>query len=232
MDTFKDEGICRFCLRAFSGRSIARHLVACKAKKQKDENDAAGGKQIAPIYHIKIQSYKPYWLNIEMKATATLADLDQFLRDIWLECCSHLSQFKIRDTFYLVPVAMDGWWDPEAKSMEDAQLQQVLSIRDKFEYEYDFGSTTYLEGQLYSIRDGVLKEKIRILARNTPPEFQCETCGAQATVICMECYEVYCRACLGEHECGEEMALPLVNSPRAGVCGYAGEDDFDDFGLE
>ncbi len=45
MDLFKDEGICRFCLRAFSGRSIARHLVACKAKKQKDENDAADGRQ-------------------------------------------------------------------------------------------------------------------------------------------------------------------------------------------
>jgi hypothetical protein len=40
--------------------------------------------------------------------------------------------------------------------------------------------------------------------------------------------EGVCRFCL----CGEEMALPVVNSPRMGVCGYAGEFDFDDFSLE
>lgn len=231
MNEIKDEGVCRFCLRAFSGRSIGRHLVACKAKKQKDGQDATGGKEITSIYHVKIQGYQPYWLHIEMKATAALADLDQFLRDIWLECCYHLSQFKINDTSYLVPIAMGGWWDPEAKSM-DVQLQKVLRVKDKFEYEYDFGTTTYLEGQLYSARDGVLNDKVRILARNNPPEFQCLNCKAKATTICMECYEVYCQDCLVEHECGEEMALPVVNSPRMGVCGYAGEDDFDNFSLE
>lgn len=231
MNEIRDEGVCRFCLRTFSGRSMGRHLVACKAKKQKDGQDATDGKEITPVYHIKIQSYQPYWLHIEMEATAALADLDQFLRDIWLECCYHLSQFKINDTSYLVPVAMDGWWDPEAKSM-DVRLQKVLRVKDKFEYEYDFGSTTYLEGQLYSTRDGVLKDKVRILARNNPPEFQCLNCKAQATTICLECYEVYCQDCLVQHECGEEMALPVVNSPRMGVCGYAGEDDFDNFSLE
>ena len=33
-----------------------------------------------------------------------------------------------------------------------------------------------------------------------------------------------CDACAKSHECGEEMLLPLVNSPRAGVCGYTGQD--------
>jgi hypothetical protein len=42
----------------------------------------------------------------------------------------------------------------------------------------------------------------------------------------------FCQDCLVEHECGEEMALPVVNSPRMGVCGYAGESDFDNFSLE
>jgi hypothetical protein len=231
MNEIKDEGICRFCLRAFSGRSMGRHLVACKAKKQKDEQDVTEGKKIIPIYHIKIQSYKPYWLHIEMKATATLADLDQFLRDIWLECCYHLSQFKINGTSYLVPMTMGDWWDSEARSM-DVQLQKVLRVKDKFEYLYDFGSTTYLEGQLYATREGELKDKARILARNNPPAFQCVNCKARATTICTQCYEVYCQDCLVEHECGEEMALPVVNSPRMGVCGYAGEFDFDDFSLE
>jgi hypothetical protein len=45
----------------------------------------------------------------------------------------------------------------------------------------------------------------------------------------MECEEFYCEKCLAENECEEEMALPVVNSPRMGVCGYAGTDDFDRF---
>ena len=31
-----------------------------------------------------------------------------------------------------------------------------------------------------------------------------------------------CQSCADEHECGEDMLLPVVNSPRTGVCGYAG----------
>jgi len=226
----KDEGVCRFCLKTFSGRGIGRHLVACQARKQQDREDTARRQRLTTIYHVKISSYKPFWLHIEMQATARLSDLDRFLRDIWLECCGHLSEFRINDTAYLVPMAMDGWWDPGAKSM-DVPLQSVLSAKDRFEYEYDFGSTTYLEGQIFAVREGVLKDKIRILARNSKPELECTNCDAEATDICVECWESYCKTCLVEHSCGEEMALPVVNSPRMGVCGFTGAYDSDDFGV-
>jgi hypothetical protein len=224
----KDEGVCRFCLKTFSGRGMGRHLIACQAKKQQDRQDAANGQSPVTIYQIRIRSYKPFWLHLEMQATATLDDLDSFLRDIWLECCGHLSQFRIDDRSYLVPMAMEHWWDPEAKSM-DVQLQKVLRAKDSFEYEYDFGSTTYLEGQVYAVREGVLKDKVRILARNNMPELQCTDCGAEATDICVECWDLFCTKCLVDHEGGEEMTLPVVNSPRMGVCGFSGKYDLDDF---
>lgn len=41
-----------------------------------------------------------YWLYLEMPARATLTDLDGFLRDIWLECCGHLSAFDIGTVRY------------------------------------------------------------------------------------------------------------------------------------
>jgi hypothetical protein len=44
-----------------------------------------------------------------------------------------------------------------------------------------------------------------------PPLISCEVCGKPATEVCA-----------GEHECGEEMLLPVVNSPRVGMCGYTG----------
>ena len=224
----KDEGVCRFCLKTFAGRSMGRHLAACKVKKQKDAEETANTQRTTPIYHVKITSHHPYWLHIEMPATAQLIELDNFLRRIWLECCGHLSEFKINDVAYLVPEAMDGWWDPDANTM-DVELQAVLGVKDKFEYQYDFGSTTYLEGQIYAARQGTLEDGIRILARNSPPEYLCSHCEAEATDVCMECWGLYCKTCLADHACGSEMALPVVNSPRTGVCGFTGKLDFDTF---
>ena len=226
----KDEGICRFCLKTFSGRSIGRHLASCKVRKQQDNEDSASGKKTSTVYHTKIYSYKPYWLHIEAKSTATLSDLDRFLRGIWLECCGHLSEFTINGIRYSTSNGGDNWWGMESKSM-NVKFKKVLSVKDKFQYEYDFGSTTYLEGQVYAEREGILEGKIRILARNNPPKFQCTDCEAEATQICTECDEFYCDRCLAKHECEDEMALPVVNSPRMGVCGYGGEHDFDDFSI-
>jgi len=229
----KDEGVCRFCLKTFAGSSIGRHLTDCKAKKEKDQNESSGKKKTM-IYHLKIWGYKPYWLHVEMKATAKLSALDGFLRDIWLECCGHLSEFRINGIEYSAAEDIGGGWGMETESM-DVQLKKVLHIKDKFGYEYDFGSTTELAGQVYAQREGFLKDKVRILARNNPPQFQCVDCSNEATQLCMDCEEFYCDTCLEdleEHECGEEMALPVVNSPRMGVCGYGGESDFDDFSPE
>ena len=92
------------------------------------------------IYHIKISAYKAYWLHIEMNAMATLAELDQFLRDIWLECCGHLSEFTINGIRYETSPS-DDWLEMDSKSM-NVQLRKVLKVKDKFSYEYDFGSTT------------------------------------------------------------------------------------------
>ena len=37
-----------------------------------------------------------------MKATSTLEELDDFLREFWLEFCGHLSDFDIDGTTYTV----------------------------------------------------------------------------------------------------------------------------------
>lgn len=224
---FQNKGICRFCLKTFSGPSMGRHLLACKTKQQKDLDKINNLKE---IYHIKISAYEPFWLHIEMDSNATLFDLDDFLRDIWLECCGHLSEFKINGARYIGYEEEDGIWQTESKSM-DIKLNQVLNVKDKFEYSYDFGSTTYVQGHILHAREGILDGKIRILARNNPPLFQCENCQNIATEICVQCEEAYCDKCISVHDCEEDFFLPVVNSPRMGVCGYVGEYDFDKFDL-
>jgi hypothetical protein len=232
----KSEGICRFCLKTFSGSAMSRHLVACKARKENDARDAEKAKTKYPIYHIKLSSYGNYWFHIEMKAASTLRELDDFLRRIWLECCGHLSMFNINGVEYEDTEEqndLDDFWRRDVASI-DTSLVKALNVGDKFNYEYDFGTTTYVEGKVIAARQGVLNEKVRILARNNLYIFKCEECGEQATDYCTECEAFFCEQCLTDseiHECGEDMALPIVNSPRMGECGYTGDFDFDDFEL-
>lgn len=108
-------------------------------------------------------------------------------------------------------------------------IRQCLSEGLEFVHEYDFGSTTVLKLKVLAIHTGAKrKEKVILMARNLPPVFACVEYGKQATQLCGCCiYEeeaFYCDECGAEHECGEDMMLPVVNSPRMGVCGYCGED--------
>jgi hypothetical protein len=232
----KSEGVCRFCLQSFSGAGMSKHLATCKTKKEKDAPEASAAKGKSAVYHLKITGYSyfhdgPYWLHIEMNDTAKLYDLEQFLRGIWLECCGHLSEFTIDGVRYSDSPADDffEFEDFESESM-DAPLKKLFGPDVEFEYVYDFGSSTELSGQVMAIRPGKMKgELVRILARNNPYQFECSSCGKNASDYCLECDAFYCGKCLQKHNCGEEMALPVVNSPRMGVCGYVGELDEDEF---
>jgi hypothetical protein len=227
----KSEGICRFCLKEFSGAGMGRHLSACKTRKDKNELELEEGRKKYKIYHIKIFEYKWYWLHIEIPGNATLYDLDGFLRGIWLECCGHLSAFTIHSVNYDEQRLSDGYsFGNNSSQSMNKRLYSVLNVKDKFSHEYDFGSTTYLDGQVLALREGYLgKNKIRILARNNPYVYACKDCGKNATGMCSDCEEFVCDQCLDSHECGDEMILEVVNSPRMGVCGYGGPDRIDDW---
>ena len=41
-----------------------------------------------------------YWLHLEIRGNDTLKDLDYYLREIWLECCGHLSSFDFGEVLY------------------------------------------------------------------------------------------------------------------------------------
>jgi hypothetical protein len=69
---------------------------------------------------------------------------------------------------------------------------------------------------------------VQILARNEAPDIPCDECAkSSAVLICTGCQWEgagwLCQNCAEDHECDEEMFLPVVNSPRTGECGYTGE---------
>jgi hypothetical protein len=146
--------------------------------------------------------------------------LDKFLRGVWLECCGHLSAFEIDGVEYHSM--------PEGEKGMHFKLSRVLNPGMEFYHTYDFGTSTELRLRVISERMGERgKEKVRVLARNDAPDIRCG-CGKKAKWVCPVCfYEEdawFCDDCAKEHECGEEMLLPVVNSPRCGVCGYEGEE--------
>jgi len=116
--------------------------------------------------------------------------------------------------------------EPDDKSM-NAKIAKVLKPGMKFIYEYDFGTTTILALKVLSERVGIpVLEPIDIMAENIPPKIPCSVCGKTAKQVCAQCINDgegwLCNKCAKTHKCGEEMLLPVVNSPRVGMCAYTG----------
>ncbi|HCT64552.1 MAG TPA: hypothetical protein DIC60_04700 [Lachnospiraceae bacterium] len=217
-----NDGKCMFCGETFGKAAIKKHLDKCNARtKEYITEDVAKAEKYFCIF---AQGYEnpEYWIYIDIPVNTTLKVLDEFLRDIWLECCGHLSAFDINgQTFSCSPDKDYG-----DKSMS-IKLENVLAVGMKFDHEYDFGSTTSLKLKVISEFDGKKRKKeAKLLARNNPPIIKCSYCDQPATNVCCGC--VYdedgwvCDDCIDKHECGEDMMLPVVNSPRVGVCAYEG----------
>ena len=220
------KGQCSLCGETFGKSAMTRHLKSCKQKHADSPTSSPGsGPRKTEVFHLVVGGrYSPdYWMHLEAPANAKLEVLDSFLRNIWLECCGHMSMFSIQDRRYSVaPMADFG-----DKSM-NVRLDAVLSPGMKFYHEYDFGSTTHLTLKVVSQEERqIAGNDIAVLARNEPPSYPCMSCGKTAAHVCTQC--IYstegclCDECAAEHKCGEEMLLPLVNSPRVGVCGYTGD---------
>jgi hypothetical protein len=289
-------GECSFCKSQIEKRKMTQHLKSCKqrleaiaAEKQDDTKAGKAGKKkkAEPVtfFHILVEGrYNPqYWMHIEMPASDELADLDAFLRGIWVECCDHLSSFTIGGVEYRdergdfmdfgffpgdgnaveveeeqeeaeedgeidmeevlkqLPEEYSGSLSPDLRTelmkfrdpyeavkflrvalkavpedpiprtreeLEEARknpdvyqekflknfflknalrllitmledrsmyqpLERLLEVGQKFAYEYDFGSTTYLNLKVMGKREGMIqgkKDRVRVLARNLRPK--------------------------------------------------------------
>jgi hypothetical protein len=213
-------GKCTFCGKEMTRGGLARHLPACK---ERTEAIRVADQKPGPaenILHLQVQDAwgGDYWLHLEMEGSATLADLDHYLRAIWLECCGHLSQFSI-----------GGWRGEEIP--KGTRAERVFQPGTELTHIYDFGTSSETRIKLVGRRSGkpLTSHPIALLARNDPPEIPCRECDRPASWLCLECiYErdepgTLCDEHAAEHPCDEyDGLMPLVNSPRVGMCGYTG----------
>ena len=178
-------------------------------------------------YHIRVEA-DPYFLNLLLNQSTTLAELDDFLRAIWLECCGHMSAFRIKGKEYLT-----NWDDMNAEIGEPQKqtVEEVFSKTKELEYEYDFGSTTYLLIKNLAHYDINMKENLLLLSRNEPLPVLCHLCEKKPAqsictieydgprIFCKDCSKVHAKTCA---DFEDYAAMEIVNSPRTGVCGYDG----------
>ncbi|MCD6390096.1 MAG: hypothetical protein J7L69_11850 [Desulfobulbaceae bacterium] len=209
---------CLLCGSEYSARGIGKHLGSCLLKSLSNGNNDA----TESYFHVVVQAKydKGYFLHLLISSDTTLENLDKFLRNIWLECCFHESKFSRN-----LP---KGEWEPQlAKSNS---IKEVASIGGPLRYLYDFGSTTELVIRFVKNYEKGLQGtgKIQLLARNAHPVIPCEECGKYPAVqVCSICHRWdgggwVCDKCLPKHDCEDEAFLPVVNSPRTGICSYTG----------
>lgn len=226
MKRMASNGLCSFCGKTFSKTAMKKHLDSCKQRRASPETSS---KPKAHYLHLVAEGrYCPeYWMHLEVRADAPLSKLDDFLRGIWLECCGHLSAFTIEGERYVSEVIKHPLFDFDPEKGMGIKIGTVVKPEMKFTHEYDFGTTTELKLKVVSERMGQRRsEQVRLMARNTPPPITCNVCKKPATQVCTQCIWEgegwLCDACARKHKCDEEMLLPVVNSPRVGMCGYTG----------
>lgn len=213
-------GTCLLCDAEKGKRAMARHVQSCAAS-------SPGKGTPVSVFLLRAEA-APFWLYAAARRDAELRDLDAFLRDTWLECCGHMSSFRIAGGRYTEPPQeeADVLFGPPDRAM-DITLSHVLRPNLSFEHDYDFGSTTTLQLAVVGEREMSMgkREPVRLLARNEDPVWDCAICRKPAAWICVECENdsppFLCQTHARKHE-HDEMLLPVVNSPRMGVCGYEG----------
>jgi hypothetical protein len=204
----KSEGKCLFCNQLFPQKEIGKHLASHLVKMEKDDTS----KSPETFCHIEVESGVMF-LHLLVKGKASMKKIDTFLKDIWLECCGHLSSFSHNNS----------------KIAFTQKVMDVFETWAKIDHDYDYGDTTSVS--LKGIKNYALKlnEDIVLLSRNQPLKLICAKCEKHpAENICTVCdWDFYCESCSSKHEkeCddfADYAKMPVVNSPRMGVCGYMG----------
>jgi hypothetical protein len=205
------EGICIYCNQTILKANMAKHLENHLATEQKN----CTVKTTETYCHIEVQAGK-YFLHLLVHGQIDMEMVDYFFKQIWLECCGHLSAFMYKNNEI---------------EMEE-KVQDILQPATKLIYEYDFGSTTTLNIISHNHYQLPLQKQLQLLSRNEPLQIMCDECNSNAAqTICTTCTwdggGYFCKTCATKHkktceDFADYAKLPLVNSPRAGVCDYTG----------
>jgi endogenous inhibitor of DNA gyrase (YacG/DUF329 family) len=215
------KGQCVYCGKELAKGGMIKHLSFCPQRLAVIAASEQQPLATENLYHLCVQDawQGDFWLNLEIRGSATLQHLDKYLRAIWLECCGHMSSFFIGG----------GWKGREIAKKH--RIEQIFEPGVELTHIYDFGTSSETLIKVAGVREGkpTTARPIALMARNLMPEAECIECGQPAAWLCTECliegdvWGTLCDKHAQRHphdNYGEP--IPLVNSPRLGMCGYTG----------
>ena len=214
------KGNCYICGVNLDSTEMKEHIIEFH---KGDEND-----QECLLLKVEGAYDNGYWLYIDVHMEKTLKSLDTFLRNVWLECCGHLSEFYECDHF--PKYSTQGRFP-----IKNSRKMKTFAAGDRFFHIYDYGSTTEIAitviGKTWRKPQ---RSIVRVIARNTPFVYKCDDCGKKAFYLCevfIEPFEsqFYCFECSEKHEDDEHYLHRVTNSPRMGICAYDGYYDTFEF---
>ncbi len=216
----QSRGTCTYCGYVATKGGITKHLAICPQRQEVMGKAEKGKSTSETLYHLRVQDAysSDFWLDLEMRGSKSLEDLDNYLRAIWLECCGHMSQFSFESGF-------GSEIDLQRK------ISNVFESGNELTHIYDFGTSSETKVKLVGQREGkpTTSHPIALMSRNNMPEDECIECDKPATHLCTQCiaeedtWGILCDKHAKSHphdDYGEP--VPLVNSPRLGMCGYDG----------
>src|SRR4030042_4613209 len=162
------KGTCALCRSTFDKSRMTKHLQSCLGKTQSDGEPMEGSSPSLKFFHLLVEGHDlpEYWMHLKVSSHARFQDLDIFLRKIWLECCGHMSAFRIG----------------KEEVRKGKKFEYVLQPGMQLSYEYDFGSTTELMLRVFSeFKSHTKTGEVEVLARNDPPQIKCSHCDNLAT---------------------------------------------------
>lgn len=223
-------GICAICKEAVAAKKMRAHVLG---------HLEGGGGRGAGLVRVTNRGPIVYWMYVRVGRKAGLNDLDTLIRNTWVECCQHMSSFTSESVSYDSSGPDDGYGNLESRLMKTNAIR-VLSREGPLGYEYDFGTPTSLHVKMVCRcpGGGLDEDGVEVVARNADIPHDCGACGAkgEAAEVCRTCLWMdreclLCKKCAEKHEHGkgeepvdEGTFLPVVNSPRMGMCGYTGDD--------
>ena len=77
----QSRGTCHFCNSDYAKGGMVRHLRAC-SEREAAIRAANGDGTAETLYHLRAEDEwgRPFWLDLEMRGSASLEELDRYLR--------------------------------------------------------------------------------------------------------------------------------------------------------
>jgi len=174
----QSKGKCVSCGQEIAKNAVSKHLTICAQRQDAFAKAERRKGSTETLHHLRIQAagLNQFWLDLEMRGSASLQDLDDYLRAIWLECCGHLSRFSA-----------GGWSDAEIAKKRKAD--EIFEPGVELTHIYDFGTSSETLIKVIGARQErpTTSRPIALMARNLMPEYECIECKQPAAKLCMEC---------------------------------------------